>query len=110
MKAKRDIYQAIADPTRREIINLIAERSYNVNTIAQKFDMTRQAVSLHVNILVECGLITIKQQGRERFCEAQLDQLDEVVTWVEQSKKHWVKRFEKLDSYLHHIKTNENGN
>jgi DNA-binding transcriptional ArsR family regulator len=88
MKAKRDIYQAIADPTRREIINLIAEKSYNVNTIAQKFDMTRQAVSLHVNILAECGLIIIKQQGRERFCEAQLDQLDEVVTWVEQSKKH----------------------
>lgn len=109
MKARRDVYQAIADPTRREIINLIAAQPYNVNAIAKKFDMTRQAISLHVKILVECELIVIKQQGRERFCEVQLDQLDEVVTWVDQSKKHWVKRFEKLDNYLHEIKNKSNG-
>ena len=71
--------------------------------------MTRQAISLHVGILAECGLITIKQHGRDRFCEAKLDQLDEVVTWVEQSKKHWVKRFEKLDQYLETVKTKSNG-
>ena len=105
MKARRDVYQAIADPTRRKIINLIAEHPYNVNSIAEKFEMTRQAISLHVKILADCGLITIKQSGRDRFCEAQLDQLDEVVDWVEQSRKHWVKRFEKLDKYLVEIKT-----
>jgi len=109
MKARRDVYQAIADPTRREIINLIAKQPYNVNAIAEKFDMTRQAISLHVKILVECELIVIKQQGRERYCEAKLDQLDEVLTWVAQSKKHWVKRFEKLDMYLHEIKTKDHG-
>lgn len=108
MKARRDVYQAIADPTRREIINLIATQPYNVNAIAEKFDMTRQAISLHVKILVECELIVIRQYGRERFCEAQLDQLDEVVTWVAQSKKHWVKRFEKLDNYLHEVKAKNN--
>ncbi len=107
MKARRDVFQAIADPTRREIINLIAAEPYNVNAIAEKFDMTRQAISLHLKILEECNLIIIKQKGRERFCEAQLGELDEVATWVAQSKKHWVKRFEKLDTYLHEIKTKE---
>ncbi|KIO75647.1 ArsR family transcriptional regulator [Pedobacter lusitanus] len=105
MKARRDVYQAIADPTRREIINLIAAQPYNVNSIAEKFDMTRQAVSLHVKILVDCGLITIKQNGRDRFCEAQLDQLNEVSGWIEQSRKLWVRRFEKLDKYLEEVKT-----
>ncbi len=105
MKARRDVYQAIADPTRREIINLLAAQPHNVNSIAEKFDMTRQAVSLHVKILVDCGLITIKQSGRDRFCEVKLDQLDEVTTWVEQSRKLWVRRFEKLDQYLTEVKT-----
>ncbi len=109
MKARRDVFQAIADPTRREIINMIATKPYNVNAIAQKFDITRQAVSLHVGILAECGLIIIKQQGRERFCEAKLDQLDEVANWVEKSRKVWVNRFEKLDKYLDEVKTKGNG-
>lgn len=109
MKTRRDVYQAIADPTRREIISLIAEKQYNVNAIAEKFDMSRQAVSLHLKILADCGLLVIKQSGRDRFCEAKLDQLDEVVSWVAQSRKHWVQRFEKLDQYLTEIKTKEHG-
>jgi DNA-binding transcriptional ArsR family regulator len=104
MKARRDVYQAIADPTRREIINLLAAQPHNVSSIAEKFDMTRQAISLHVKILANCGLITIKQTGRDRFCEVKLDQLDEVTTWVEQSRKLWVRRFEKLDQYLTEVK------
>lgn len=108
MKSRRDVYQAIADPTRREIINLIAGQPYNVNAIAEKFDMTRQAISLHVKILSDCGLIVIKQSGRERFCEAQLDQLNEVTTWIEQSRKLWVKKFEKLDEHLKELKSKSN--
>lgn len=108
MKARRDVYQAIADPTRRAIISLIAKQPHNVNSIAEKFDMTRQAISLHVGILVECGLINIKQHGRDRFCEAKLDQLDEVADWVTESKKIWVKKFEKLDHYLTTIKMKDN--
>jgi len=100
MKSNRDIYHAIADPTRREIINLIAARSYNLNSIAENFDMTRQAVSLHVKVLVDCGLVVIRQQGRERYCELEVNQLNEVATWIEKSKSLWQKRFEKLEGYL----------
>jgi DNA-binding transcriptional ArsR family regulator len=109
MKARRDVYQAIADPTRRAIINMIATEPHNVNAIAEHFEVSRQAISLHVQILIECGLVTIKQRGRDRICEAQLDQLDEVATWVAQSKKHWVSRFERLDKYLQEIKAKEDG-
>lgn len=109
MKARRDVYQAIADPTRREIIGLIANQPYSVNAIAENFDMTRQAISLHLKILADCGLVLIKQMGRERFCEAQLDQLNEVSTWIEQSRKLWVRRFEKLDQYLEEVKTKNDG-
>ena len=78
MEMRRDVFQAIAEPTRRAIIGMIAEKPLNVNSLADKFDTTRQAISLHVKILTECGLITIKQQGRERYCEAKLYSLSEV--------------------------------
>ncbi len=109
MIARRDVYHAIADPTRREIISLIAAKPHNVNAIAEKFDMTRQAVSLHVNILADCGLVVIRQSGRERLCEAQLDQLEEVENWITQSRKQWTARFDRLDNYLKEIQTKENG-
>lgn len=109
MKARRDVYHAIADPTRREIISLIASTPQNVNSIAEKFDMSRQAVSLHLGILAECGLIAVKQIGRDRFCEAKLDQLDEVEAWVTQSKKLWIRKFEKLDQYLTTVKAKNDG-
>ncbi|WP_315814568.1 metalloregulator ArsR/SmtB family transcription factor [Paraflavitalea speifideaquila] len=82
MEIRRDVFQAIADPTRRQIIGMVAQQPLHLNAIAEKFNVTRQAVSLHVKILEECGLIIIKQQGRERYCEAQLKQLQEVSTWV----------------------------
>jgi DNA-binding transcriptional ArsR family regulator len=78
MIVRRDVFQAIADPTRRQIISRIAAGSMNLNTVAETFDISRQAVSNHIKILIECGLITIRQQGRERFCEAKLEQLNEV--------------------------------
>ena len=109
MKTRRDVYQAIADPTRREIINLIAAKPYNVNSLAENFEISRQAVSLHLKILVDCGLVTIKQSGRDRFCEARLERLDEVSDWIEQSKKQWVSRFEKLDKYLNQLNTKDHG-
>ena len=109
MRARRDVYYAIADPTRREIISLIAAQPFNVNSIAEQFDMTRQAVSLHVNILEECGLVTIKKQGRERVCEAKLAELDEVEQWITQSRKLWTRRFDKLESYITELKAKEYG-
>jgi DNA-binding transcriptional ArsR family regulator len=100
MTATRDIFQAIADPTRRQIIGMLAGRSLNVNAIAKEFDITRQAVSLHVQFLNDCGLIIIKQQGRERYCEAKLEKLNEVTDWVNQYRKHWDKKFDSLENYL----------
>ena len=107
METRRDVFQAIADPTRREIIGLLASESLNLNAIAEKFDVTRQAVSLHVKILTECGLIVIKQQGRERLCEAKLDKLSEVYDWVDQYKALWTERFKSLDKYLDKLQKNK---
>jgi DNA-binding transcriptional ArsR family regulator len=100
MEARRDVFQAIADPTRRQIISLIAKQPLNLNSVAEKFDMTRQAVSLHVKILEECGLIMLKQQGRERYCEARLEKLGEVSEWVEQYKQHFEQKLDSLEKYL----------
>lgn len=105
-EARRDVFQAIADPTRREIIGLIADKTLNVNAIADKFQMTRQAISLHVKILTECGLIIVKQQGRERYCEANLSQLKEVSNWVDQYRQFWTDQFNSLDKYLNKIQLN----
>lgn len=97
---RRDVFQAIADPTRREIINLIAHKSLNLNSVAENFDVSRPAISKHIKILMECGLLVINQQGRERYCEAQLDKLNEVSDWVEQYRKFWNAKLDSLDSYL----------
>lgn len=104
MKARRDVYQAIADPTRRAIINMIAAEPHNMKSITEKFDMSQQAISLHVKILTDCGLITMKQQGRERYCEARLDQLSEVAAWVAQYRKHWESKLDTLETYLEKLK------
>lgn len=100
MIARRDVFQAIADPTRREIIMRVSKESMNLNAVAGAFDITRQAVSNHIRILTECGLVVIRKQGRERYCEARLDQLKEVSDWVAESKKMWVSRFNALDNFL----------
>src|SRR5258708_18294562 len=111
MEARRDVFQAIADPTRREIINLLAHKSLNLNSIAEKFEVSRQAVSLHVKILTECGLIVIRQQGRERFCEAKFDKLNEVAAWIEQYRQHWESKLDSLEIYLEKLQKNKkNGN
>jgi DNA-binding transcriptional ArsR family regulator len=100
METRRDVFQAIADPTRRQIIGMLSQQPLNLNTIADKFDVTRQAVSLHVKILHECGLVSITQQGRERYCEAKLDGLSEVSVWIEQYRKSWEKKLDSLELYL----------
>ncbi len=97
---RRDVFQAIADPTRREIISMIAHQSLHLNSVAEKFDVSRPAISKHIKILTECGLITIKQQGRHRYCEARLDKLNEVSDWVEQYRKFWTQKLDALETYL----------
>ncbi len=97
---RRDVFQAIADPTRREILNMVAYQPLNVNSVAEQFDVSRAAIYKHMKILIECGLINMKQQGRERYCEAKLEKLNEVADWVEQYRKVWEVRLDSLEVYL----------
>lgn len=97
---RRDVFQAIADPTRREIIHMISHKSLNLNAVAENFDVSRPAISKHIKILTECGLITIHQQGRERFCQANLKSLAEVSDWVEQYREFWTSKLNDLEEYL----------
>ncbi|HEV7736429.1 MAG TPA: metalloregulator ArsR/SmtB family transcription factor [Chlamydiales bacterium] len=97
---RRDVFQAIADPTRREIIHLVAHRRLNLNAVAENFDVSRPAISRHIRILSECGLIIIRQEGRERYCEARLNTLREVSAWIEQYRLFWTNKLEALDLHL----------
>ena len=97
---RRDVFQAIADPTRREIINMLAHQKLNLNAVAEKFEVSRPAISKHIKILTECGLIVISQQGRERHCEVKLQKLNEVSQWIEQYRQFWESKFDSLEKYL----------
>lgn len=102
---RRDVFQAIADPTRREIINLVAHQKLNLNAVADNFNISRPAISKHIKILTECGLVKIKKQGRERFCEAHLENLKKVSEWLEQYRLFWNS---KLDALEQHLSEDEN--
>jgi DNA-binding transcriptional ArsR family regulator len=109
MKARRDVYQAIADPTRRAIIGLIAGAPHDMKSIADQFDITQQAISLHVKILVDCGLVTIKQQGRSRICEAKLAKLSEVDGWISQYRRHFESKLDSMEKYIQKLKKERYG-
>ena len=102
---RRDVFQAIADPTRREIICMIAQKPLNVNSVAGNFDVSRTAIYKHVKILTECGLIVVKQHGRERYYEAKLQKLNEVTDWIEQYRKFWNTKLDSLEAYLNKLQT-----
>lgn len=104
---RRDVFQAISDPTRREIINLVAHQRLNLNSVAENFDVSRPAISKHIKILMECGLITIQQEGRDRYCEAKLDKLSEVNDWVNQYKQFWNQKFDSLENYLNELQAKD---
>ncbi len=104
---RRDVFQAIADPTRREIINMIAREPLNLNAIADKFQISRPAISKHIKILTECGLVTINVQGRERHCVAKLNKLNEISDWVEQYRKFWTQKLDALEVYLDELQKKE---
>ena len=97
---RRDVFQAIADPTRRAIIALIAAQAMTPNALAEHFDTTRQAVSKHLKILVECELVKPEQQGREIYYQLELERMKEIDQWLEQFKKRWESRFNELDNVL----------
>jgi DNA-binding transcriptional ArsR family regulator len=104
---RRDVFHAIADPNRRAIISLLANQKLTINGVAEHFPISRPAVSKHIKILAECGLVVVHRQGRERYCEARLDKLNEVADWIEQYQKIWEQRFDRLDEYLKELQKAE---
>jgi DNA-binding transcriptional ArsR family regulator len=101
---RRDVFQAIADPNRRAILSLLARQRMTLNGVAENFHISRPAVSRHIKILKECGLVIVIPQGRERYCEARFDRLGEVTDWVEQYRQIWEARFNRLDDLLEQMK------
>src|SRR6185295_17393361 len=97
---RRDSFQAIADPTRRAIIQMLASRPMNLNAVAENFDISRPAISKQIKILTECGLIRIRQQGRERVCEVQFQKLEEVSDWIEKYRIFWTRKLDDLERFL----------
>jgi DNA-binding transcriptional ArsR family regulator len=89
---RRDVFQAIADPQRRKIINLLVRQSFSINELAKNFKISRPAVSKHIKILRECGVIKIRQEGRERFCIANLEKLKTISDWVEKYSIFWLNK------------------
>lgn len=101
---RRDVFQAIADPTRRTIISLLAIQAMTPNAIAAHFDTSRQSISKHLRILTECELITQENQGREIYYSLELERMKEVDKWIDQFRKIWIDRFEQLDELLESTK------
>ncbi len=97
---RRDVFQAIADPTRREIIGLLSKKSLTLNGVAENFDISRPAISKHIKILTECGLVVIRQQGRERYCYPDLGRLKEVSDWAERYRSFWNNKLDALEVFL----------
>jgi DNA-binding transcriptional ArsR family regulator len=105
---RRDIFQAIADPTRRAIIGLIALQAMTPNAIAEHFDSSRQAVSKHLRILTECELVKQEQQGREIYYSLEIEKMKEIDSWLAQYRTIWESRFNQLDNLLLTIKKKKN--
>jgi DNA-binding transcriptional ArsR family regulator len=101
---RRDVFQAIADPNRRAILSLLASQRLTLTSVADNFRISRPAVSRHIRILKECGLVVVIPQGRERYCEVRFDKLNEVTEWVEQYRRVWEERFNRLDDLLEQMK------
>jgi DNA-binding transcriptional ArsR family regulator len=108
MEARRDIFQAIADPTRRAILSLLANQTMTPGAIAENFDSTRQTISKHIQILTECQLVTQEQKGREIYYHINANKINEIDKWVEQFKKILETQFNQLDKVLSELKNQKN--
>lgn len=97
---RRDVFQAIADPTRREIINMLAKEQMNVNAVAERFNISRPAISKHLKILMESQLVVMTQRGRDRYCRANLARLQEVNEWTSRYRDFWMQKLDALGDFL----------
>ena len=107
MKLRRDPFQAIADPTRRAILMLLATQTMSAGAIADNFDAARPTISKHIQILCECEFVESNQQGREIFYELKIEKMKEIDMWIEQCKKNWESRFSQLDNLLSTLQETE---
>jgi len=102
-----DVFHAISDPNRRAIVGLLARQRLTLNGVADHFEISRPAVSKHIKVLSECGLVVVRQKGRERYCEARLEKLNEVSDWVDRYRKIWTERLDRLEEYLNALQAQE---
>lgn len=100
METRRDVFQAIADPTRRAIIGLLANSTLTLNGVAENFNISRPAISKHIKVLTECGLIVVNQHGRERYCQVDFNKLKEVSDWVTQYHNFWNQKLDALGKLI----------
>lgn len=107
MKLRRDVFQAIADPTRRSILVLLATQTMTAGAIANQFDVARPTISKHMQVLSECELVEANQQGREIYYELKVEKMKEVDKWLEQFRKIWETRFNQLDDVLSKLQNND---
>ncbi|MGG6232190.1 ArsR/SmtB family transcription factor [Tenacibaculum sp. SDUM215027] len=108
MKLRRDIFQAISDPTRRAILVLLTSQSMTAGAIASNFDVSRPTISKHIQILNECELVEANQQGREIHYQIKIDKMKEIDKWLEQFRKIWENRFNQLDNVISNLKNKKN--
>jgi DNA-binding transcriptional ArsR family regulator len=107
MEVRRDIFQAIADPTRRAIIALVALQAMTPNALAENFHISRQAISKHLQVLTECELVKQEQKGREIYYSLEIKKMKEIDEWLEQFRNIWEKKFNQIDKVLATIKKNK---
>jgi len=105
---QRDIFQAVADPTRREIIDLLVDRPLPVNEVADRFSISRPAISKHLKILNECGILNVRKEGRKRYCRTNPKKLKEIALWVNQYRKFWNRKLDTLEAVLKEEDSNDN--
>jgi len=105
---RRDVFQAIADPIRRDIIGLLAQHPLTVNAVAEQFNISRPSISKHLKILQECGIIVMNKQGRERYCHIQPNKLVPAFLWLEQYQQLWEDKLESFENYLEILKNKKN--
>lgn len=101
---RRDVFNALADPTRLNILMSLTSEPKNVNTIAEQFDMTRQAVSLHIKYLQECGVISVNQEGRQRYCKLEVGELAKAADWLDPFRQLWENRLDRFGRLVQKIK------
>jgi DNA-binding transcriptional ArsR family regulator len=107
-ETRRDVFQAIADPTRRQIIDLLSDEPMTMNAIADKFQISRPAISQHIKHLEECDIIEIEQKGRERFCKIKPQNLIPAFLWLEKYEQQWIARIDNFEKYVNKLKAKQN--